>query len=374
MKIIIDNGIPFIKGVFEPFVDVEYYEGGEICNDHLRNAEVLIIRTRTKCNRKLLEGSKVRFIASATIGYDHIDIDYCREAGVKWVNAPGCNAGAVNQWVMAALLSYADKNNIDLTKRTLGVVGVGNVGEKVVKTAEALGMRVLLNDPPKSRLEGRCGYVTIETILQECDIISFHVPLNYSGQDKTFHMVNDALLNKVIKGTVIINSSRGEVIDTNALLKALNTEQVKDAFIDVWENEPDINRELLKRSAIATPHIAGYSFEGKAQGTAMVVKAVSEYFNLPLNSWEPEELEWGKERYRIIANGLSFQEICYNVVLNSYSIDDDTLKLLKYPGKFEELRGSYLMRHEPGYYELEIISDLPSIYSRLSSLGFILKE
>lgn len=370
MKIIIDDKIPFIKGVFEPFIDVDYIAGNQIDRGCLDGVDALVIRTRTKCNKKLLEGSKVKFIATATIGYDHIDVKYCQEKGIKWVNAPGCNANSVKQWFAMALLYYAKKNKIDLSKKTLGVIGVGHVGSKIVEVAEALNMSVLLNDPPRVRKEGRCGFVSLDAILRECDIITAHVPLNLDGIDKTFHLIDDSFLSKTNPGTVIINSSRGEVVDNLALLNYLNSGKTKDAILDVWENEPLINLNLLDKAAIATPHIAGYSFEGKANGTTMAVQAISKFFDLPLTDWSPEELEKEKEEIILDAKDNSFQSLCSEAISKIYSIEKDDAVLREHPDKFEAHRGNYPIRHEPGYYLIKLINGSDEISRRLKEIGF----
>jgi erythronate-4-phosphate dehydrogenase len=248
MKVIIDNKIPFINGVLEPFFDVEYVEGAKISKEHLINTDALIIRTRTKCNKELLEGSAVKFIATATIGFDHIDTRYCVENGIYWTNAPGCNSGSVQQWFMAVMLYFAKENNIDLTKRTLGIVGLGNVGTKVLRFADSLGLRVLINDPPKVRSEGACGYNNIDTLQKECDILTFHVPLNMTGEDKTYHMVNKKFLEKLNPNCLLLNSSRGEVFDEEAMLDYLEKETNNNIILDVWENEPEINQILLQKT------------------------------------------------------------------------------------------------------------------------------
>ncbi|MDX1284375.1 MAG: NAD(P)-dependent oxidoreductase, partial [Draconibacterium sp.] len=185
MKIIIDDKIPYIKGAFENLAEVVYLPGKETTPEVVKDADAIITRTRTICNQELLEGSKVKFIATATIGFDHIDTDYCKQAGIEWTNAPGCNAESVNQYIASALFSWSMRKRIDLAGLTIGVVGVGNVGSRVAKTCEILGMKVLLNDPPRERAEGPEQFVSLETIQKEADIITLHVPLNLEGEDAT---------------------------------------------------------------------------------------------------------------------------------------------------------------------------------------------
>lgn len=355
MKVIIDNKIPFIKGVLEPFIDVEYAAGSEISNDMLRDANALIVRTRTKCNESLLKGTKVRFIATATIGFDHIDTEYCANNGISWTNSPGCNAGSVMQYIASALLTYAKEKNIDLTKKVLGVIGIGNVGKKVVQLAEQIGMQVLLNDPPRAKTEGACGYISLKGLLRESDIITCHVPLNYSGEYKTHHLVDNGFLNNINKGTLLINSSRGEVVDSEALKSALKSEKLCDVILDVWENEPNIDLELLNMTHYATSHIAGYSTDGKSNATMMCVRALSKYFNLGIDDWEPDDLPVPEENIiKFDAKGLSFQEILTKAILPTYSILTDDSKLRNIPQDFEKHRGNYPLRREFQAYYLSI--------------------
>ena len=216
MKIVADDKIPFLKGVLEPFAEVDYLPGSEILPQHVKEADALLIRTRTRCDAKLLDGSRVKFIGTTTIGYDHVDTVYCDEHEIAWKNAPGCNASSVNQYVASALVYLSRKFDFSLRNRALGVVGVGNVGSKVVNTAELFGMRVYLCDPPRVRDESICGFISLEGILRECDIITFHVPLNCDGEDRTLHMIDSGMLRQLNPGTFIINTSRGEVADSKA--------------------------------------------------------------------------------------------------------------------------------------------------------------
>lgn len=370
MKIIIDNKIPFLFGVLEPFVDVVYVSGNKISREHCRDANALIVRTRTKCNAELLEGTSVKFIASATIGYDHIDTEYCEKNGIVWSNAPGCNSGSVKQWILSALLFYFRDKKIDLTKRTLGVIGVGNVGQKVVELAESLGLRVLLNDPPRQRNEGRCGFVSLETLLKECDILTFHVPLNREGEDKTYHLVDDDFVSRLNPGTVLINSSRGEVMCNKALLKGITQGKLGDVLLDVWEDEPNVNLELLEKTAIATPHIAGYSYDGKANGSSMAVQFLSRLLDLPLEVWFPDDIEPVAGELEVDAEGKSFYEVLSEVLECTYNIKDDDASLKNSPELFEKLRGSYSIRREPHCWQVKLLNDTDKYSERLKDVGF----
>ena len=251
MKVIVDDKIPFIKEAIEKIADeVVYAPGKDFTPSLVKDVDALIIRTRTRCNRELLEGSKVKFIATATIGFDHIDAEYCREAGITWTNAPGCNSASVAQYLQSSLILLQALKGINLPEVTIGIIGVGNVGSKVAKVAQELGMRVLLNDLPREDKEGKQGFSSLQTLAEECDILTFHVPLYREGKYKTCHLADDAFFQSLKRKPVIINTSRGEIIETGALLNALDTGLVSDAIIDVWENEPAINLTLLDRYPI----------------------------------------------------------------------------------------------------------------------------
>jgi erythronate-4-phosphate dehydrogenase len=281
MKIVADDKIPFLRGALEQMAEVLYVPGKDIRNETIRDADALLVRTRTKCNGDLLKDTKVRFIGTATIGFDHIDTHYCEKNGIVWTNAPGCNSSSVQQYIVSALLKLSKDHSFSLEGKTIGIVGVGNVGSKVEKAARILGMNVMLNDPPRARREGNRKFVLLGDILYNADIITAHVPLNVVGEDKTYHLFNEKSFKKMRKGTWFINSSRGEINDTTSLRRALSSDKIR-AVIDVWENEPDIDNGLMHLAFLATPHIAGYSTDGKANGTAMVVNSLCEFFGLPL--------------------------------------------------------------------------------------------
>ncbi len=371
MKIVADEKIPFLKGIIEPFADIEYYPGIQIDKDKIRDADALLIRTRTICNQDLLEDSNVKFIASATIGYDHIDTEYCKKKNIYWSNAPGCNSGSVMQYIASALVLFARSRNIDLRKRTLGVIGVGNVGKKIVRLAEILGIQVVLNDPPRQRDEGPCGFVSLDGIFREADIITLHVPLIYEGEDRTYHMVNEKFLNRLNKGTLLINSARGEVIDTFALSQFVKKGIPESVILDVWENEPSIDRDLLYELFIGTPHIAGYSADGKANGTKMIVQALSKFFNLGIDDWEPDEIPVPeKNEIEYDGSNKNFQEIITDLILQTYDIREDDRALRNSINDFELIRGNYPLRREFSTYHVKI-KNVPDEYRKqLMNLGF----
>lgn len=336
MKVIVDNKIPYIKGIIEQMADeVIYLPGKDFTPEQVKDAEALIIRTRTVCNRELLEGSKVRFIGTATIGFDHIDTKYCQEAGITWSNCPGCNAGAVEQYVHAALLLLQQEKGIQLKGACLGIVGVGHVGERIRRMAERIGMRVLLNDPPRADA-GEQGFISLDTLAEQCDIVTFHTPLIREGKYQTFHLADRTFFQKLQRKPYLLNTSRGEVVETEALLEALHTGAVVGAVIDVWENEPHISRELLDKVFIGTPHIAGYSADGKANATRMVLEAFCRFFHKPVNFHLalpeiPHPGPSGEEEFQL---------------LHQYNPHTDCEHLRAHPEQFEQLRGDYPLRRE----------------------------
>lgn len=371
MKIVVDDKIPFLKGALEPYADIAYIPGELISNDHLHTADALIIRTRTRCDKKLLKNTRIKFIGTATIGFDHIDTDYCEKNDIVWKNAPGCNASSVSQYIGSTLAHLAGKFGFSLCNKALGVVGVGNTGTKVVQLAELIGMHVYLCDPPRVRNEGICGFLSLEGIVRECDIITFHVPLSYEGQDKTYHMINHELLTAINKGTCIINTSRGEIADSNAMKEALICGHVAGMVLDVWENEPDIDRGLLDMVSLGTPHIAGYSADGKARGTSMIIRELSRYFNLGIDDWEPLDIpEPEIQEIRIDCRGLSNEEVICRAFLSAYNIVDDDKQLRNAPEEFEKQRGEYPPRREFKAYTLILEHAEPELKRTCRKIGF----
>lgn len=376
MKIVIDDKIPYIRGVFEPVAEVVYLPGSKTTPETVRDADALITRTRTLCNEALLSGSAVKFIATATIGFDHIDTAYCEAAGISWTNAPGCNAGSVEQYIAAALFTWAAKRNRSLRDTTIGIVGVGNVGKRVEKICRLLGMQVLLNDPPREREEGPGTFVTLETISQNADVITFHVPLNTEGRDATWHMVDDKFLEKLVRKPLLINSCRGEVFDTNAVIDAIERDDISDVILDCWENEPEIHPVLMDKALLATPHIAGYSRDGKANGTQMSVRAVSRFFGLGIDHWEPAGVELPPEPVISLEGNdpsgkiRSEESLLGDAVLATYNITADDTNLRRNPSLFEKWRGDYPVRREFTAYTLRCTNVPEETICKLREMGF----
>jgi erythronate-4-phosphate dehydrogenase len=371
MKIIIDNKIPYIKGVLEPYAEVVYLPGNQTTADVVKGADALITRTRTMCNKEVLEGSKVKFIATATIGFDHIDTEYCKEAGIEWSNAPGCNAESVNQYILSALFSYSKRKAFALKDKTIGIVGVGQVGSRIAKNCEILGMKVLLNDPPRERMEGPSQFVSLQTIQQQADIISFHVPLNMEGVDKTHHMVSEGFLQGLKRKPLIINTCRGEICDTGAVYLARKVGTLSGLIIDCWEHEPELDLDLLKLTDYGTSHIAGYSKDGKANGTRMSVQAVSRFFKLGINEWEPAGVEPpGIPVIDLDGSRKCEDSILADVIFSTYEIERDDQALRDNPQLFEQLRGDYPVRREFNSHLVRAINTDQGVLDKLKELGF----
>lgn len=375
MKIIVDDKIPYIKGALEPFAEVVYLSGKATTPQVVKDADALITRTRTICNQSLLQDSKVQIIATATIGFDHIDTDYCKSAGIEWTNAPGCNSWSVGQYVLAALYALANEKHFELAEKTIGIIGAGNVGTKVEKLCKAIGMNVLVNDPPRQRLEGPANFVSLETIQKEADIITIHTPLTYEGIDKTYHLIDEAFLANCAKEIFLINAARGEVLDTNAVNDAIMWATINEAIIDCWENEPDIDPILLDSAFIATPHIAGYSRDGKANGTSMSVQAVSRKLALGIDNWTCSEIELPESPIiKINGEGKAEQEIISEAVLHTYPILEDSNRLKQSVLTFEKQRGDYPVRREFPAYTIKSTNIDDSILLVLKELGFDIEK
>ncbi|MDD3200740.1 MAG: 4-phosphoerythronate dehydrogenase [Bacteroidales bacterium] len=336
-KIVIDSAIPFIEGVLEPYFDVEYRKGGEIDRSEVKEADALVIRTRTHCGASLLEGSEVGLIATATIGTDHIDTEYCKAHDIKVFNVPGCNSAAVKQYVFTALYTLAEAKNIDLKGKILGVIGVGNVGGKVASFAEESGFTVLRNDPPRERSEHLpAGYFTsLDELLDVSDIVTVHIPLWTENEN----FVGCEFLGKMKDGAIFINASRGEIVDEVALLQ--NMTRFKGTVIDVWQHEPYINRDLLDRADIATVHIAGYSQQGKINGTVAVVRELGDYFGIDAL----KRFDLKGSRVTLDLSSKSQSEV-YRMLKGIYDIMKDDKALRAQPEEFEHLRENYKYRIE----------------------------
>lgn len=338
MKIIIDDKIPYIReSVAALGADAVYKKGSEIGPADVRDADALIVRTRTRCDEALLGGSSVSFVATATIGFDHIDAGYMRRAGIEWMSCPGCNASSVAQYVRSVLLLMRYRLGAALGSMTLGIVGCGHVGTKVAAAARGLGMRILVCDPPRQERGEGDEFVSLDTVARECDVITFHVPLTKDGPHPTYHLAGRGFFDSLVRRPVVINTSRGAVADNGALLDAIIYNKVSRAVVDTWENEPLISRALLGRVWIGTPHIAGYSADGKVNADNMVIDGLCRHFGLrrpPLIVPPALPADFTPEA--------DIDDPC----LRLYNPEKDSAALKAAPGRFEELRGNYRLRRE----------------------------
>lgn len=330
--ILIESNIPFIRGVFDDVAAVSYPAPADITPQAMRDTDALITRTRTRCDASLLDGSRCSMIASATIGLDHIDTDYCRANGIEVTNAPGCNAPAVAQYVFASILKAwpAEK----LPDLTIGIVGVGHVGRIVESWARNFGMKVLLNDPPRAIAEKSDAFTDLDTIAAQADIITIHTPYTTDGPHATLHLFDNSRLRALRRRPMLINAARGPIVDNEALCNAITGGNVGHAVIDCWENEPDVSRRLLDKAFIATPHIAGYSREGKLRASRMAAQAVARHFDITLPP--PAELVPMTPPAAVDAGS----------IIATYDPMADTAALRDEPGAFEQLRNHYHLRHE----------------------------
>lgn len=340
MKIVADRHIPFLEGVFEPYAEVVYIDGRAITHDDIVDADALVIRTRTRCNAALLDGTRVRMIATATIGTDHIDLDYCRKKGIEVHNAEGCNAGGVMQYVFSAIYGVAARKSIKIDNMTIGIVGVGHVGSKVEAMARYLGLDVLLCDPPRAEKEGPEAFCSLDYLLANSHVVTMHVPLD----ETTRKMADEEFFRMMQPGSIFINASRGEVVDDDALVQAIP--KLGAVVIDTWNNEPDVNADLIEMVDIATPHIAGYSYQGKQNGTASAVQSVARRFGIePLYDFYPEE-DLPDHNPILLDLKDKTQGERAAVFQYNYPIFTDDFRFRMEPHKFEKLRSEYQYRRE----------------------------
>lgn len=379
MKIVFDKNMPYAAEAFATLGDALPKNGRDIAPADVRDAELLFTRSTTMVNAALLDGSAVRFCGSGVIGTDHIDIPYLNSRGIVWRNAPGCNAESVGDYITAALLWLGGKHGFRLEGKTIGVIGVGNVGRCVCRRAKALGMRVLANDPPRQRDPADAeaqGFVPLERLLAESDIVTCHVPLTREGPDATWHLLDAARLAALRPGAVVINAARGPVTDTAALLRALD-KNVRHVVIDCWEGEPGYRPELLRRAELATPHIAGHSYEGKVNGTAMVYRGACAFlgrtpdfrFGLP-----PSPLPV----WRTDCGGRHDEDVLRELVLAVYDIEADSRRLKESccadaaarAAAFEAQRVRYPVRREFSATSVAAANASDKLRAKILGLGF----
>jgi erythronate-4-phosphate dehydrogenase len=376
-NIVIDENIPFAKEAFSDLGKVTLIPGREITNDSLKSADILITRSVTKVNESLLKDTPVEFVGTATIGTDHLDLDYLNSKNIRYESSPGCNSNAVTEYIYTALIRLAIVHRFNLADKSIGIIGYGNIGSKVAKVAESFSLQTLINDPPLQRITNTDFFVSYKKAL-EADIITFHVPLNMEGIDKTYHLLSNEIFREIDSKKIIINASRGSVIANNDLKEFL-IENKNIAVLDVWENEPEINTDLLQFTAYGTPHIAGYSMEGKVNGTVMIYESLCRF--LKVNpSWKPA-LPKVKNPELNYAPDQSLEDSLNKIICDIYNIQNDDKNLRKVRnldknerGKyFDYLRKNYPVRREFSNYTIKIRKELIKEIKVLKALRFNVK-
>jgi len=378
VKIVADENIPPVAECFSSLGQVESLHGRRITSQVVKDADLLVVRSVTPVGSGLLAGSTVRFVGTATIGFDHIDIDYLNSKGIGFSSAPGSSANSVAEYVVAALLSVAEKRDIKLEGKSIGIIGVGNVGCKVERKVRALGMRPLLNDPPLYRQTGDSKYLPLEQLF-ECDFITLHTPLTYEGIDRTFHLADQEFFNSLKTGCVFINTARGGIVDTTALKQAIKSEKVGSAVLDVWENEPSIDVELLRMVDLSTPHIAGYSLEGKIGGMTMVYETACKYFGVAarygIEDFLPEPQVKSLE---VDTRRPDKQQILHETVHQVYPINRDDFNTREIAmvapenraSFFDDLRKNYPVRREFYNTNVALQGKDDTLAKKLRGIGF----
>lgn len=381
MRIIADANIPFVRECFSSVGNVQALSGREITPQVVANADALLVRSITSVNEQLLAGSTVRFVGTATIGFDHVDVGYLERRGIGFASAPGSNANSAAEYIIAGLLEIARRRDFPLEGRSIGVIGVGNVGSRVARKCEALGMEVRRNDPPLQRRTGDPQYVPIEA-LYDCDFITIHTPLTREGADKTFHLADAEFFSRLRPEAVFLNASRGAVVDSGALKNAVRSRRLQATVLDVWEGEPNIDVELLEMVDLGTPHIAGYSFDGKVAGLIMIYQALCEHFRLP-QVFAVEDFLPVPEipRMEIETGDSPDEEMLVRVVERLYNIaqDDRNLRrIIHEPAAdrgrfFDTLRKNYPVRREFQNTTVLLTKPHARLAQKLQGIGFTVK-
>ena len=370
MKILVDENMPYARELFSRTGDVVAVPGRPIPQQELDDADGLMVRSVTKVNAELLSGKPVKFVGTATAGTDHIDESWLNQQGIAFSAAPGCNAIAVVEYVFSSLLLLAERDGFQLTDRTVGIVGVGNVGGRLQARLEALGIRTLLCDPPRAERGDEGDFQPLAQLVAEADVLTFHTPLFKQGPYQTLHMADEALLLALKPGTILINACRGPVVDNAALLKVLEQRDDLSVVLDVWEPEPELSLPLLNKVDIATAHIAGYTLEGKARGTTQVFEAWTQFIGQP-QQVALDTLLPAPEFGRITLRGELDQATLKRLVHLVYDVrrDDAPLRhVAAIPGEFDRLRKHYQERRE--WSSLRVECDNADTAALLNRLGF----
>jgi len=382
MKIVADANIPFVKEAFLSIGQVETCEGRVLSPEQITDADILLVRSVTKVNASLLAQSRVKFVGSATIGVDHVDRDYLNKHSIGFANAPGSNATSAAEYVITALMLTAQRQGFSLQEKSVGIVGCGNVGSRVLKRLTDLGVRCKVNDPPRAAKYTDLDYVSLDEVIK-ADIVTVHTPLTKQGIYKTYHLFNKDAFSALMPNAIFINTSRGSVVDESALKSVIQKRQDITLILDVWETEPAIDIELLKNVSIATPHIAGYSIDGKVRGTEMISVAACKNFGYA-SHWHAENAELpvltpiNLTDQQIVLQNLSEEQLLYKTVLSAYDIvkdDVDLRKITKMPladraAHFDHLRKNYPIRREFASQRVKVTPEYKALSGKLTALGF----
>jgi erythronate-4-phosphate dehydrogenase len=378
MKIVADTNIPYVKECFSSFGEVKTIPDREITHHVVSDADVLLVRSVTRVNAELLDQSKIKFIGTPIAGTDHIDKKYLIDRNIGFASAPGSNSNSVAEYVISALFYLAQKYNIQLKGKSIGIIGVGNIGSKVEKKSRSLGMDVYLNDPPLQRKTGDNKYRPLNELFQ-CDFITIHTPLTYEGIDKTFHLADSNFFELIKKGAFFLNTSRGAVIDTDAVKKTIINGNITGTVFDVWEDEPNIDIELLKMVDISTPHIAGFSFDGRVKGMIMVYEAMCHYFGIKATKQIAAFLPQPEiPKIQINKQNIEDQEILHKSIEQVYSIKKDNenmRKILNLSNNeqsdfFKHLRLNYPRRREFQNTTIILPHKEQALLTKLAGIGF----
>ena len=382
LKIVCTEDLPCAREAFSTLGDVLIRRDSDLTPADLANADLFAMRSGTRVDAALLAGSRVRFVGTATIGFDHFDTSWLDQAGIRWVTAPGCNANSVSEWLVAALLTLGRRGGFRLAGKTLGIIGHGNVGTRVEARARALGIRVLLNDPPRARATGNPAYLPLDQVLAESDIVTLHVPLEKGGLDPTHHLANARFFARLKPGAIFVNAARGSIVDTPSLLEAIERGTVSRAVLDTWEGEPTYREDLLRRTDLGTAHIAGHSYEGKVMGTAKVYLEACRFLGVK-PTWAPDshlaaELPGHPPRLLRIGPSTDPERVVDEAVRAAYAIETDDAALratLSTDEKarargFRAFRKAYPIRREFAWFEMEGTELATEARKMLRDLGF----
>jgi erythronate-4-phosphate dehydrogenase len=377
LSIVADQQILFAKESFSKFGDVQLVDGRSIDHQMIKDADILLVRSVTKVNETLLKNSKIKFVGSATSGIDHVDTDYLQKSNIPFSHALGSNARSVAEYVLSSLLVTAEQHHFSLVDKTVGIIGCGQVGSRVKRFMDALDVKCVLNDPPLASKTSDHAYVELEELCQ-ADIITLHVPLTTEGEFPTSKLVNQIFLDKLKSNVIFMNTSRGEVVDEKALLLFKKESPEATLILDVWNNEPEIDINLLQNTFIATPHIAGYSYDGKLKATKMLVEAISNYLNIETQQAELTDSGGGaiaEENFTINEDDVPL------AIMQSYDVRSDAIALTnltsikdeKRATYFDSLRKNYPIRREFTSRTIETIKMSDEAKQKLQQLGFKVK-